>query len=117
MHDTGLSETSRNILFVCSRNQWRSPTAETIWSEHPGLRVRSAGTSSSARRRVTEADIVWADLVLVMEKKHKQQIAARFPDVANEVRVVNLDIPDVYQYMDPELVETLQVLVSDVLGL
>jgi predicted protein tyrosine phosphatase len=24
-----------NILFVCSRNKWRSATAETIYQNHP----------------------------------------------------------------------------------
>ena len=50
-----------NILFVCSRNQWRSPTAERVWRDTPGLAVRSAGTRRSARHTVTEGDVVWAD--------------------------------------------------------
>ena len=50
-----------NILFICSYNKWRSPTAEQVWRKHPGLNVRSAGTSARARRAVSEADIVWAE--------------------------------------------------------
>ena len=46
-----------NVLFVCSKNQWRSPTAEKIYSEHPLLNVKSGGTSSSARHSVNAADI------------------------------------------------------------
>ena len=43
-----------NVLFVCSRNQWRSPTAEQVWRRHPRVNARSAGTSGSARRVVGE---------------------------------------------------------------
>ncbi len=59
-----------NVLFVCSRNQWRSPTAEKLWRNHPGLRVRSAGTSPNARRHVSASDLHWADAIVVMEGKH-----------------------------------------------
>ena len=59
-----------NLLFLCSRNQWRSPTAERLWRKTPGLSTRSAGLSKSARRRVTEADVIWADAILVMEETH-----------------------------------------------
>jgi hypothetical protein len=55
-----------NVLFVCSRNQWRSPTAEQIFAQHPGLSVRSGGTSESARRRVSLKDAQWADIILVI---------------------------------------------------
>lgn len=50
-----------NVLFVCSRNQWRSPTAEQVWRRHPQLNVRSGGTSPSARHTVSDTDIDWAD--------------------------------------------------------
>ena len=46
-----------NILFVCSKNKWRSPTAETIYRNDSRLNVRSAGTSASARKTISEIDI------------------------------------------------------------
>lgn len=94
-----------NVLFVCSRNQWRSPTAERVWRKTPGVSVRSAGTSRSARRRLTGPDIAWADLILVMEEEHKSRIVAEFRDVARGKRLHVLDIPDDYRFMDPELVD------------
>ncbi len=54
------------VLFVCSMNQWRSPTAETIWRRSPDVDARSRGLSPRARRRLTRKDLGWADLVLVM---------------------------------------------------
>lgn len=50
-------EPKQNLLFVCSKNQWRSPTAEQVWRRHPGLSVRSAGTSHQARQTVSEDDV------------------------------------------------------------
>ena len=67
-----------NILFVCSRNRWRSPTAEQLFRNYPGIAVRSAGTSPSARKHVSLEDVRWADLFLVMEEKHKSRLVAQF---------------------------------------
>lgn len=107
----------RNVLFVCSRNQWRSPTAEQVWRKHPKLSVRSAGTSPNARRKVSVEDIRWADVILVMEEKHKSRLLAEFTRVIAEKPVHVMDIPDNYKFMDPELVEELQSSVAAILGL
>ena len=93
------------VLFVCSRNQWRSPTCAKVWGKTAGVTVRSAGTSRSARRRLSVAEIRWADLILVMEEKHKSRIAAEFRDETRYKPMHVLDIPDNYRFMDPELVE------------
>ena len=107
----------QNILFVCSRNQWRSPTAEQVWRRHPALNVRSGGTSPSARHTVSDSDIGWADVVIVMEQKHKARLVAEFSQLLADKPVHVLDIPDEYKYMDPELVELLERSVSHLLGL
>ena len=102
----------RNLLFVCSRNQWRSPTAEKIFQKEADLNVRSAGTSSSARRKVSEKDLQWADLIFVMEKRHLAQLRRKFGHELHEDKVVVLHIPDEYEFMDPALVELLRDLVT-----
>jgi len=96
------------VLFVCSKNKWRSPTAEQVFRKEVGLNVRSAGTSRSARRTITVADIRWADLILVMEDKHRARLRAQFRDEVRYKAVHSLDIPDLYRYMDPALIEILQ---------
>ena len=96
------------ILFICSRNQWRSPTAEKLWRNANGILVRSAGTSPKARRTVSEADIRWADVIFAMEPKHKQQLKQKFSTLLAETTIQVLNIPDEYGYMDPELIEMLQ---------
>jgi len=106
-----------NVLFICSRNQWRSPTAEKVWRSHPELAVRSAGTSPNARHHVSEEDLRWAEAIFVMEEKHKSRLMAKFGRVVENKPVYVLDIPDEYKYMDPELVEELERSVGAILGL
>ena len=106
-----------NVLFVCSRNQWRSPTGEQVWRRDRRVRARSAGTSPSARHPVSLADIDWADVILVMEDKHKSRLVAAFRDALAHKRLHVLDIPDDYRYMDVELVALLTEPVAAILGL
>lgn len=105
-----------NFLFICSRNQWRSPTAETIFKKRSGVQVRSAGTSPKAKRTVNASDIGWADIIFVMEKKHKNRLVAQFPKMLNHKPLYILDIPDEYQYMNAELIVELEDKVNTVLG-
>ncbi|MGI0117223.1 low molecular weight protein tyrosine phosphatase family protein [Zooshikella sp. RANM57] len=105
-----------NLLFICSRNQWRSPTAEAIWKNDPLFKVRSAGTSPRAKRTVSPVDIRWADVIFVMEKKHKNRLQAAFARLLEHKPVYVLDIPDDYQYMDPELIAELEERVNDLLS-
>jgi len=107
----------KNILFICSRNQWRSPTAETVWRKHPGISVRSAGTSPNARKTVGPADIRWADIIIVMEQKHKSRLVANFTRLLEHKPIHVLEIPDEYKYMDPELVDILKESVGSCLSI
>jgi predicted protein tyrosine phosphatase len=107
----------QNVLFICSRNQWRSPTAEQVYRKHPLLAVRSAGTSPNARRKVSPDDIVWAQVILVMEEKHKSRLKAEFGRLLQGRALHVLDIPDDYKYMDPELIEQLEQCVPSMLGI
>lgn len=104
-----------HLLFVCSRNQWRSPTAEKVYQNDARVEARSAGTSASARCRVSEKLLRWADLVLVMEHEHKRRLEEMFPEVARGVRVEVLDIPDDYPYMDAELMRVIRERVEPLL--
>ena len=96
-----------NLLFVCSRNQWRSPTAEKIF-KLKGLNARSAGTSPNARHSISISDIVWADIIFVMEKKHKNRIISKFTRIVEYKPIHILDIPDDYKFMDNELISHLK---------
>jgi predicted protein tyrosine phosphatase len=106
----------QNILFICSRNQWRSPTAEKIYAKDERVNVRSAGTSPRARKTVTAKDIEWADTLFVMEHKHKERLKSAFGRLLQYKKIIVLDIPDAYQYMDEELITLLQASVEEYLA-
>ena len=104
-----------NILFVCSRNKWRSLTAETIYQNHALHQVRSAGTSAAARIKISSKLIKWADLIFVMEKEHKNRIKECFREEIQGKELVVLEIPDNYQYMNEELILEIENKVSSYL--
>ena len=112
-----MSQDKLKVLFICSRNQWRSPTAEQVFRRHPALAVRSAGTSASARKQVSAADLDWADVIVVMEGKHKSRLMQGYAELLTGKPLHVLDIPDDYRFMDPELVELLEAMVPPLLRL
>jgi predicted protein tyrosine phosphatase len=102
-----------NLLFICSKNQWRSPTAELLFKNHPLHQARSAGTTDKARVRLSQKMIDWADEIFVMEYRHRDIIKQNFRLNGKTLRV--LDIEDLYQFNDPELVEILQASLAEYL--
>lgn len=103
------------VLFACSRNHWRSPTAERIFRGRPGLEVRSRGLARTARRRLREADVAWAELIMVMEDEHLDRLVERFSAALGATPIHVLDIPDEHRFMDPALVAALEVAVAPIL--
>lgn len=101
-----------NILFVCSRNQWRSPTGEQIYKNAQGINAKSAGTEPSARTKINAKLIDWADIIFVMEKKHKQRIIEKFRTETSKKKIIILDIEDNYQFMDYELIDEIKTKVD-----
>lgn len=97
----------KRVLFVCSRNRLRSPTAEQVFSSYPGIECASAGLAKDADNSLTSDVVEWADLIFVMEKVHRRKLAATFGTHLKKQRVICLDIPDDYEFMDPALVELL----------
>jgi predicted protein tyrosine phosphatase len=97
-----------NVLFVCSANRLRSPTAEQVFSTWPGIETDSAGISSGASVLLSSEQVDWADIIFVMEKTHRSKMARRFRHHLKNKRVICLDIPDNYAFMDPVLVRTLE---------
>ncbi len=101
-----------HILFLCSQNRLRSPTAERVFATAAGVEAASAGLSPDAEQPVTPEIIAWADLIFVMEKAHRNRLQKKFKAHLSGKRVVCLDIPDEYDYMDPKLVLLLKAKVS-----
>ena len=110
--DDALSE-ARKLLFICSRNQLRSLTAERLYQGFPGYAVKSAGTSPAARIRVNEGHIGWADIIFVMEKKHGRMLREKFGESLDGKEIVCLHIPDDYRCMEPALIAELKAKLSE----
>ena len=96
-----------HALFLCSQNYLRSPTAEIIFAGHPHVEVLSAGLDGNATRTVTEADILWSDCIFVMERSHRNRLLKKFRTPVHGKRIICLEIPDIYERMDPELISLL----------
>jgi predicted protein tyrosine phosphatase len=98
----------KHYLFVCSQNRLRSPTAEHLFADHPGIAVSSAGTNNDAENPLTAELVEWADTIFVMERVHRSKIQRKFRSSLTDQRIICLDIPDDFEFMDPALVQLLR---------
>lgn len=96
------------LLFICSRNRQRSLTAEKLFDGYNNHQAKSAGTENNSRVKITQGMIGWADIIFCMEKKHVRRIKERFADEVSGKKIVCLNIPDEYEYMDKELCDILE---------
>ena len=108
---------SRRVLFFCEGNLQRSPTAERMYSATPGIQTRSAGLSDSARVQVTDELLAWADVVFVMERRLRTLLRRRFAVALAGKKVVCLNVPDDFQFGQPELMAVLTERLAPHLGL
>jgi predicted protein tyrosine phosphatase len=106
----------RRLLFVCSRNRLRSPTAEQVFAGLDGIETASAGLAPDADNPMTSELAEWADVIFVMEKVHRTRLQRRFGRHLKQARVVCLDIPDDYGFMDEALIALLKARVGPRLG-
>ena len=97
-----------HVLFLCSQNKLRSPTAEQVFAGYPGIACTSAGLNHDAENPLTPELLAWAELIFVMEKAQRSRLTERFGEYLHGQRVVCLNIPDNYRYMQPELVALLE---------
>jgi predicted protein tyrosine phosphatase len=102
----------KRALFICSQNRLRSPTAEAVFAAWPGVETDSAGLGGDASVPLSTEQIAWANIIFVMEKAHRTRLSMRFKAHLNGKRVICLDIPDYYEYMQPELIKLLEAKVG-----
>jgi len=98
----------KRVLFVCSQNRLRSPTAEQVFADYPGVECSSAGTNRDAKNPLTPELVEWAEIIFVMEKEHRVKLRSKFGRYLANKRVICLEIPDEYEFMDPDLVRLLR---------
>ena len=87
------------ILFICNQNKNRSKTAEELFKGK--FETRSAGLYNN--KPVTEKEIMWADIIIVMQSQQRTELAKRFPKAYMQRRILSFDVPDIYGYNDPDL--------------
>jgi len=108
MAESSRSENIMNLLFICSENRLRSPTAAAVFSEYDDVEAISAGTNADASTPVSGDLIEWADAILVMEKSHRNKVSKKFRALLKDKKLAVLDIPDNYDFMDADLVRILK---------
>lgn len=101
-----------NLLFVCSENKLRSPTGAEVFSKLDGINAIGAGTNKDADTPVSGDLIEWADIIFVMENSHRSKVAKKFKTLLKGKKLVCLDVPDKYEFMDPALIRLLEHKVS-----
>lgn len=102
----------KKILFVCTVNRLRSKTAEDLLKDDSRFEVKSAGIDKTATTQLTRELLEWADCIFVMEKSHRNIIHRKYPDIYKNKKIICLYIDDVYDYMDPGLVELIKERIS-----
>ena len=98
----------RRLLFVCRLNRIRSATAERLFAKRADLDVRSAGTAPDALVRVNVNMLDWADVIFIMDDEQRRWLQDTFAGHPALERIVCLDIPDDFTFLQPELVELLE---------
>ena len=93
-----------NILFICGKARKRSPTAAQIAASLPGVESDFAGLSLDADERVSPEHLDWADIIAVMEKAQLSRLKRQMASHLRDKKLVCLDIPDRYEFMQPGLV-------------
>lgn len=107
----------KKVLFVCSQNKLRSATAERIFSEEPTIDVASAGLDHDAAVVLSPELVEWADVIFVMTRTHLNKLRKKFRKQIKNQRIYCLDIPDEYDFMDPDLIALLNAHVPRLLRL
>lgn len=92
-----------NILFLCNQGKNRSRTAAELF--RGPFQTDSAGLY--CHKPVTARQVAWADVIIVMEDRHRTEIAKRFPALYLRKRILTLGIPDLYYRGQPELLQQL----------
>ena len=100
----------KKLVFVCAQNRIRSCSAERLFNAKfsETLSSRSVGTDDNAVVKISERHLMWADIVFVMEQKHKKIILKRFPKYAETKQIIVLGLEDIYDPDEPELLNELE---------
>jgi predicted protein tyrosine phosphatase len=100
------------ILFLCNQGENRSKTAAELYSKK--YETESAGIYAlNPDNSLTDSLMEWCDIIFVMEDKHINFLVNEKPNYYLNKRVINLKIPDIYSYNQPELKKILRYKVNN----
>lgn len=96
---------ARKVLCVCSAGMLRSATAANVLHKELGHNTRAVGLDRGHALIVIDAVLIeWADEIVVMDKQMKESVSFLCTTPKSlKTPIINLDIPDNYNYMDTKL--------------
>ena len=97
----------KRVLFVCGKARVRSPTAAQVFATWEGIRTDFGGISNDADDALSADQIDWADIIMVMERRHATRLNDRFKKILAGKKVLVLDIRDRFTFMEAALIEEL----------
>ena len=106
-----------NLLFICSKNRLRSPTAEMIFNDYEEISAVSCGINKDSPTALSGDLMEWADHVFVMEKIHYKKVMQSYSKLLKDTPLTKLGIPDKYEFMQSELIDILEQRVNKHLDL
>ncbi len=98
---------AKKVLCVCSAGLLRSPTLAWILSNEPfNYNTRAVGTSNDyALIALDEVQLQWADAVVFVDDNNHISACYDFKELIDNMEHYVLDIPDIYKFRHPKLVE------------
>jgi len=104
----------KRVLCVCSAGLLRAPTAAVVLSQEPyNFNTRPVGISREyALIPLDSVHLHWADEIVTMEQDHTDFVKQRLVDFGFSAElsppIIQLDIPDDFNYRDPELIKLIK---------
>ena len=98
----------KHILFVCNQGKNRSKTAADLLKGNKNVEAKSCGIGELSIHPISLKLLAWADLIVVMDKFVEEALRKKYGAACEAKRIINFNIPDMYDYMTKELVRILK---------
>lgn len=97
---------TKRVLTVCSAGLLRSATLQNLLIREYGYNVRNCGTEESyALIPISEALVIWADEIVFVNRQNFNAVKEDIEKMNMLEKCKVLDIPDMYGFNDPELID------------
>lgn len=101
---------TKKVLCVCSAGLLRSATLQNFLIKEYGYNVRNCGTEESyALIPISEALVLWADEIVFVNRENHNTVKEDLDKMSISHKVKILDIPDMYNFNDPELLKIIKL--------